>query len=162
MSEFDFGSLLKEEPKVKEITEPKPVVPTPKPTKKIESTPTRTSRRTDLEHRIEALETQLATQDERQRLRSMVGEMDAQGLALGMLFKALKDAQAQGTLKFKPRDFRDIQHLLGPSGFKAAWDYCLTEKIVIAEHALTDAQITRLGVTKTTGGRYVCDYSRLP
>lgn len=157
--EFDFGSLLGEKEKPKPKTPP---TEAPKPQPKPQPKPIPKVPHAGLEQRIEALETQLATQAERQRLRALVGEMDAGGLALGMLCKALKDAKAQGTLKFKPRDFRDIQHLLGAAAFKQAWHYCLENAIIIAEHALTEEQISRLGVTKTTGGRYVCDYSRLP
>ena len=158
MSEFDFGSLLKEEEpsKKEEPTEPTPVVPkpTPKPTQKIEHPSTRTSRRTDLEPRLEAVETHLL-------LQQVAPQLDPEGGVLGLLLKELKATKIQGPLKFKPRDFRNVQRLPGP-GFKVVWDWLLKEQIIIPEHALTEEQIARLGVTKTTGGRYVCDYHRLP
>jgi len=154
VSEFDFGSLLKEEPKLetlKEPTKPKPELK-PTPTQKVAPKPT------PLEQRLEALETQLS-------LQQVAFQLDLEGGVLGLLFKELKATLAQENFKFKPRDFRNVQRL---AGFQVVWDWCLKERIIIPENKLTEEEITRLEAltgekhAKTTGGRYVCDYARLP
>lgn len=89
-------------------------------------------------------------------------QMDPQALewsqALGLLLDALEQAKEQGTLKFKPRDLRDVEVKLGAEAFKWAWRFCLNTGIIVSETKLSDDLAEQLGVTKTTGGRYVYNY----
>lgn len=152
MSEFDFGSLLKEEEqKTAEVAEAKPRLPPIPPPKDVAPPPPKPpkapSEVAQLKKRIEQLEQReqrqvgfLLTPEDRQWLdlrRHLEPHEQDQINALTILESALKRNVEAGTTRFKPRDLKDTQEVLGEELFKWAWKRYLKLGVIVPDKAST-------------------------
>lgn len=155
--------------------------PTPKP-RPIRTQPPRVKPNTEmieLNSKINHLETILErvlaasfSSPEERKAVSLAAVMDSMwgiplGMMLGFLFKqwneakekALQQSKIPSAPQFKPRDLRDVRERLGEEDFKRAWDWCIQQRIIIAERKVSDELAAKLNVNnKSTAGRTVFNH----
>lgn len=167
--------------KAKQMEEETPLPPSVPSESKPEPKSTRTERTPRVSvKQIEELKGELAAQKaqtemllgaflippEQRRLVDTFARMSERArewaLGFGILLDALeKTREKKGTKKLKKQLFLDIEEKTGSDAFKWVWRFCLKFRILIPENKLTEEEMKKLNVTKTTGGRHVYDYTKL-
>jgi len=148
----------------------KPVPAAPSPLVEIDSQKkqppkVQTKEITALKTQMEMLLSAFLIPPEQRKLVDLFSRMNTRArdkaLALGVMLDAMETNREHETLKFKPRDLRDVEEKLGSETFQWVWQFLMATNIVIPEYKLPEPLAQKLGVTKTTGGRYVYNYFAL-